>query len=306
MSPLHVGVPDEAFRDRLAPTVPYADVEVWRFGDPAPAHPFDLLVLEYMAPPARLRALAGVPARVLQSQSLGYDGVADHLPAGFVYCNAVGVHEASTGELALALVLAAQRGLPAFVRAQGEGRWAHAEQPGLAGRRVLLLGVGGVGEEVRARLAPFDVDLVRVARTPRTDAAGEVLGTDRLDDELARADIVVLAVPLTDATTGLVSDRFLERMPDGALLVNVSRGPVVDTDALVRNTASGRLRAAIDVTDPEPLPPGHPLWSLENVLVTPHVGGHTGAMAARIDRVVRDQLERLARGDEPAHVVVRT
>lgn len=296
-----VVLPTEEVRRRLAAQLPDVHLDVWAPGD---AHPFpgpvDLLVLPYMMPTADLRHLDGLPIGLVQSQTLGYDGVAEHLPAGLRYSNAVGVHEASTGELALALVLADLRGIPDAVRDARDGAWNHRRRPGLAGRRVLVVGVGGVGREVIARLEPFGVDLVRVARTARDG----VHGVDELPALLPHADVVILAVPLGDDTRGLVDADILAAMRDGALLVNVARGPVVDTEALLAELAAGRLRAALDVTDPEPLPPDHPLWTAPGLLVTPHLGGDTAAMDGRVDALVREQVRRIQAGEPPAHLVI--
>ncbi len=296
-----VVLPTADLRARLAARLPGHRLEVWAPGDPAlfPG-PADLLVLPYMIPAHDLRALDGVPVELVQSQTLGYDGVRDHLPAGLRYCNAVGVHEASTGELALALVLADLRGIPDAVRDATSGAWSHRRRRGLAGRRVLVVGVGGVGREIVARLEPFEVDLVRVARTARDG----VHGVDELPRLLPGAEVVILAVPLGDDTRGMVDAGFLAAMPDGALLVNMSRGPVVDTEALLAEVSSGRLRAALDVTDPEPLPPHHSLWTAPGVLITPHSGGDTDAMDARVDAVILEQVRRLEAGEPPANLVI--
>lgn len=303
---LLVAVPDATMLERLKPLPAGVESIVWTLGSKPVDRCFDLLVLPYMIPAAALAGLAGQAAAVVQAQMLGFDGVADHLPQGHVYCNAVDVHEAATAELVLTLILASQRGIPDFVRAADAGGWAHERYPGLAMQRVLLLGVGGVGRQTAQRLAPFDVDLVRIARTARHDEFGDVRGWGELDALLPTADIVVLAVPLDDSTRGLVDDAFLGAMKDGALLVNVARGPVVDTDALTRAVASGRVRAAVDVTDPEPLPAGHPLWALPGALISPHVGGDVDSMSRRMDRLVREQIALLLAGEPPKHVVVRT
>jgi len=296
-----VALPTETLRRRLAPRLPGRRLETWAPGDAAPfPGPVDLLVLPYMIAAPELRALEGLPIGLVQSQTLGYDGVREHLPAGLRYCNAVGVHEASTGERALALVLADLRGIPAAVRDAATGTWSYRRRRGLAGRRVLVVGVGGVGREIVARLEPFGVDVVRVARTARDG----VHGADELPALLPTADVVILAVPLGDATRGLVDAPFLAAMADGSLLVNVSRGPVVDTDALLAEVSSGRLRAALDVTDPEPLPADHPLWSAPGVLITPHSGGDTDAMDERVDAVVLEQVRRLEAGEPPANLVI--
>ena len=201
-------------------------------------------------------------------------------------CNARGVHSASTAELAVALTLAALRGLPGFVRAQDRGQWAHERLDSLADRRVLIVGAGSIARAVAERLAPFECTVTLVGTA---DRAG-VRGVDSLPALLPGSDVVVLAVPLTDATRALVDERFLAALPDAALVVNVARGPVVDTDALLDELRTGRLRAALDVTDPEPLPPGHPLWTAPGVLLTPHVGGDSSAFVPRAVALVRDQL----------------
>ncbi|GAA1768957.1 2-hydroxyacid dehydrogenase [Agromyces humatus] len=310
--PLLVSLPGAALRDALLATEPLpenVDLIEWKLDGPPPTAPgqrIDIVVPPYMGASERLGALAGVPVRLVQSQSIGYDDVAATLPAGHVFANAASVQETSTAELALALVLAAQRGIPDFVRAAGEGRWAPARHASLADRRVLLLGYGGVGRAIEARLAPFEVELVRVATRARDDDTGRIHGIDELDDLLPTAEIVIVAVPLIPETTGLVDDRFLSALPDGALVVNIARGRVADTVAVLEHATRGRLRFATDVTDPEPLPTGHPLFDLPNVLISPHVGGASTAMMPRMARLLRDQIERMSRGDEPRNVVLRT
>jgi phosphoglycerate dehydrogenase-like enzyme len=254
----------------------------------------------------RLGALDGVDVGLVQSQSIGYDDVPGALPPGHVFANAASVHETSTAELALALVLAAQRGIPDFVRAASEGRWAPARHESLADRRVLLLGYGGVGRAIEERLAPFEVELTRVASRARDDESGRIHGIDELPQLLPAAEVVIVAVPLNDATTGLVDREFLAAVPDGALVVNIARGRVADTDAVLAEARAGRLRFALDVTDPEPLPQGHPLFALPNVLISPHVGGASTAMMPRMARLLRRQIERMLRGEAPLNVVLRT
>jgi phosphoglycerate dehydrogenase-like enzyme len=260
-----------------------------------------------MGAAARIPALRHTPnVDLVQLLSAGFDDVLDQLPPGVRLANAAGVHDASTAELALALTLAALRDLPDFVLAQRERRWLPLEFHGaLADRRVLVLGYGAIGRAVAARLVPFETRVTAVASRPRggDDLVASVHGVDELPDLLPAHDVVVVVVPLTPATRGLVDDAFLTAMPDGALLVNVARGPVVDTAALLRHTSSGRLRAALDVTDPEPLPPDHPLWTAPGVLVTPHVGGATSAFRPRAVRLLREQLGAYAAGRPPLNVV---
>lgn len=281
----------------------------WDLTAPAPRDHFDLVVPPYMGGPEVLSALAETTVGLVQSQSIGFDSVADHLPAGIPFANAASVHEASTAELALGLTLAMQRGLPDFVRSGDEGRWAPARHASLADRRVLLVGYGGVSKAIEARLAGFEVELTRVARTARTvqNFAGDdvpVQGITALPALLAEAEIVIVAVPLSPDTHGLIDAAALGQMADGALLVNVARGPVVDTDALVAALSAGRIRAALDVTDPEPLPADHPLWRCPNVLISPHVGGASTAMIPRMARLVRRQIGHLLAGEAPENVVL--
>jgi len=277
------------------------DVDVYDGGQPTvPVDDVEFYVLPYMAGPEPGRLIARLPAlKVVQTLTAGVDDVRPLVPDGVTLCNARGVHDASTAELALALLLASQRGIPDFVRDAGDGRWAGGRRESLADRTVLVVGHGSVGQAVEARLTPFECTVRRVARLARDG----VSGFGDLPDLLPEADVVVLTVPYTAETRGMVDAAFLGAMKDGALLVNVARGPVVDTAALVAETSSGRLRAALDVTDPEPLPPDHPLWALPNVLVSPHVGGNTSAFLPRARRLVLDQLRRHAAGEPLRNVI---
>ncbi len=271
---------------------------------PASVSDVEVYVLPYMVGAAALEPLALMPRlRVVQTLTAGYDDVLPHLSEGVTLCNAPGVHDASTAELAVALILASLRGLPGFVRAATRGDWEPQHRPALADRTVLLVGYGGVGQAVERRLRGFEVDVVRVASTARDTPTGPVHGIDELPGLLPAADVVVLCVPLTDRTRGLADAAFLARMRAGALLVNVARGPVVDTGALLAELRSGRLVAAADVTEPEPLPPGHPLWSEPGMLISPHVGGNTSAFLPRAFRFLSAQLARLAAGEDLVGVV---
>jgi len=278
----------------------------WDLQPPAPRDHFDIIVPPYMNGLSGLRNLADVSTRLVQSQSIGYDGVADILPPGIVFANAASVHETSTAELTLALMLAAQRGIPAFVRAAERGEWAPQRLASLADRRVLIVGYGGVGKAVEARLAGFEVEITRVASRARDEDGVPVHGIDELPALLPNADIVVIGTPLNDSTRGLVDDAFLSALPDGALVVNIARGLVADTDAVLKHAREGRLRFALDVTDPEPLPAGHPLFALPNVLISPHVGGATSAMMPRMAGLLRRQIERMLAGEPPLNVVLRS
>ncbi|MFI5751778.1 2-hydroxyacid dehydrogenase [Streptomyces sp. NPDC051644] len=284
----------------------------WDGAQDYPADPADcaFYVVPYMkGSEITVPPLAGMTqVKIVQTLSAGIDHVEPGLgllPAGVRLCNAKGVHEASTAELTLALILASLRGFPGFVHGQDKEEWRAGFYPALADKSVLIVGYGSIGSAIEDRLAPFECARVaRVARSARATARGPVHTLDDLPALLPEADIVVLSTPLNPSTQGLVGAEFLAAMPDGALLVNVARGGVVDTKSLLLELESGRLRAALDVTDPEPLPAGHPLWHAPNVLITPHVGGSTSAFMPRAKRLVAGQLSRFAAG-EPMQNVVR-
>jgi phosphoglycerate dehydrogenase-like enzyme len=237
--------------------------------------------------------------QVIQTLSAGVDNLRGEVPPGVTLCNGRGIHDASTAELTLTLTLAALRGLPRFVRQQGAREWRGGFEESLADKRVLLVGYGAIGAAIEARLRPFECEVVPIARRAREG----VHAIDELPELLPAADVVILVVPLTAETRGLVDADFLARMKPGALLVNVARGPVVVTGDLLAALDSGRIRAALDVTDPEPLPADHPLWGAPNVLISPHVGGASSAMWPRARRLVRQQLTRFAAGEPLANVM---
>ncbi|ABS02811.1 2-hydroxyacid dehydrogenase [Kineococcus radiotolerans] len=295
-----VSLPTASWVRALGP-VEGADVVVWDGRGPAPHPAPDLVVPDYVATPD----LSALPAatRAVQLLTIGYDGVPEQLPAGVLLCNAAGVHETSTAELAVGLAILALRGLDDDVRAMATGEWKPSRRTSLADRRVLVVGWGGVGRAVADRLAPFECAVTAVGTRARVQDGVAVRASSELPGLLPEHDVVVLACPLTAATRGLAGAGFLAAMPDGALLVNVARGPVVDTAALVAELRTGRLRAALDVTDPEPLPADHELWSLPGVVVTPHVGGNSTAFRPRMLRLLREQVARLVAGQEPVNVV---
>ncbi|NYG54583.1 NAD(P)-dependent oxidoreductase [Nocardioides perillae] len=272
-------------------------------------HGRDAEVTAWVAPYATAGALTEVERfsalRLVQLQSAGYDGLPGLVPPGAVLANASGVHDAATAEHAVGLVLASLRGIPEAVHAQADATWR--PMPGrraLADSSVLVLGAGSIGRALARRLLALEARVTGVASRARADEVlGQVHGPESLPDLLPHQHVVVVLLPLTDDTRGTVDDAFLAQLPDDALVVNVARGAVVDTDAVLAH--AGRLRFALDVTDPEPLPDGHPLWSAPGVLVTPHVAGGTTAMLPRMAALVHDQLGRLAAGDPPAHVVAR-
>jgi phosphoglycerate dehydrogenase-like enzyme len=308
---LTVTVPTPDLLDRLADLTDRVRLVVWDLADPLPdevAAQVEMVVIpHYFVRPGGFDILRTLPnLRLVQLPSAGFEHAVPHVPAGVTVCNGRGVHSTGTAELAIALILAAQRGLVGSVRAMDEGRWHNPFGPALADRRVLVVGAGSVADAVVARLRPFEVEITLVARTARDTADGHVHGVDELPGLVADADIVLLTVPLDETTNHLVDADLLARMKDGTLLVNVARGKVVDTDALLAELQAGRLRAALDVTDPEPLPADHPLWHAPNVLITAHQGGNTDATYPRVAALVRRQLETLLAGGEPINVVART
>jgi phosphoglycerate dehydrogenase-like enzyme len=305
-SPLIVSVPSKDLATTLGVDARLVNLVEWDMTGPPPLDTIDIVVTPYMGARETLVNLEGVNVRLVQGLTAGYDGVAEILPKNMVYANAASVHETSTSEMTLALILASQRGIPDFVRAAEKGHWARAWHESLADRTVLLVGYGGVGKAIESRLLAFETTVVRVARTERTDERGVIHAFSDLPSLLGAADIVVIVVPLTNETTHLVDDAFLSSMRDGALLVNVARGPVADTSALLAHAQTGRIRLALDVTDPEPLPEGHPLFALENVLISPHVGGATSAALPRIARLLQQQIARMENDEEPLNVVLRT
>lgn len=301
---LVVSVP-EVLRE-LVGEVDGVEVVPWDLREDPPRRDVELVVV----PPfgARwVKRLDELPSlRAVVTATAGFEHVVPHLPEGVALANAVGVHDTATAELALALALAAQRDLPDLVRAQDEGRWLRpAVRRGLADCRVLVVGYGGVGRAVARRMVASEAVVTAVATRARRgdELVGEVHGVDRLPELLPDHDVVVLCVPLLPATERLFDAGVLARMPDDALLVNVARGGVVDTEALRAECAAGRLRAALDVTDPEPLPEGHSLWSTPNVIISHHTGGSTRAFPPRAAAYVRRQVEAFLATGRLEHVV---
>jgi phosphoglycerate dehydrogenase-like enzyme len=276
--------------------------DVWTGGTelPASADEVEVVIPPFPVQSPRLSVLASLPKlRLVQLLSAGAEKVIPHVPPGITVSTARGAHNTSVAEWVLSVVLAHLRDLPRFVLAQREGRWDFTLTGELAGKNVLIVGHGSIGEAVARRLAGFEVNVQGVARRPRPGVS--VLAD--LPALLPRADVVVLLVPVTPATEGLVDARFLAQLTDGALVVNAARGAIVDTGALLAELTSGRLRAALDVTDPEPLPAGHPLWSAPGLLLTPHVAGASGKPMARALAVARAQLVRYAAGEPLVNVV---
>lgn len=267
----------------------------------------EIAVMPYMANPATLESVRSAPnVRIVQTQTTGFDGMVDLIGDRADINTAAGVHAASTAEMAIGLAIASLRGFPQAVRDQQEGRWNPMQWPGLADRTVGLVGVGGIGEEIRKRLEPFEVNLLRFGSTARTDEHGDVLSISELSLRAEEIEVLILIVPLTDSTHHLVDAALLAQLPDGATVVNVARGPVVDTDALVAEVSSGRLNVASDVFDPEPLPTNHPLWQHPNALIIPHNGGNTAAFFPRMVKLLKRQIELWSAGEDGQNLVHRS
>lgn len=246
---------------------------------------------------AIVEAMPGL--RVIQAQTAGVDVLLQVLPDGVELCDARGVHGSSTAEWALTALLSVFREFPRFERARQQRRWDYSVTDELAGKRVLVVGAGDVGQQLARRIVACDATPVMVARTAREG----VHAIEELPGLLPGADAVVLIVPKTPETIGMVDAAFLAAMPDGAVLVNAARGPVVDTGALLAELTSGRLRAAVDVVDPEPLPSDHPLWLAPNLLLTPHVAGSVLGFGDRFAALLVGQLQRYLHGEQLANLV---
>lgn len=304
MTDFLVTVPGETLRHAIGTPPANVRIETWDFTGPAPAAHIDIAVPPYMVDGRAFDALEGITTQLVQGQSIGYDHVAGHLGAEHRFANAATVHETSTAELALGLMIASQRGIDRAVRAEASGTWTGFKSPSLADRRVMILGYGGVGAELERRLLACDALVTRVARTARESEHGPVFALTDVSALLPETDIVVLTVPLTAETTHLANAAFLAALPDGALVVNVARGPVADTAAILTEARSGRLRFALDVTEPEPLPQGHELFGLDNVIITPHVGGASSAMMPRMAALLHRQMGHLIAGEPFENIVV--
>jgi phosphoglycerate dehydrogenase-like enzyme len=274
--------------------------------EPAPVP--DLAEVDLVVPlggsrSALLELLTGPTGRlrVIQTLSAGVDWLVGRVPEHVMVCNARGVYDAPLAEWVVGAILAMQRGLVQSRDAQARGAWEAIEPPEVFGRRVVILGLGSIGTAIADRLRPFGVELIGVGRAARDG----VRGLADLDEVLCDAEILVNILPLTSETKGLLDARRLSLIPDGALVVNAGRGRTIETDALVEELQAGRIRAALDVTDPEPLPPDHPLWELPNVLITPHMAGDSPASTIRAFELAGDQVRRFAAGEPLINEVAR-
>jgi phosphoglycerate dehydrogenase-like enzyme len=299
---------DHAEAERRLGSVPAGiDLDFYRADGealPATLDEVAFYVLPYMKGAKVLDRATDMPKlSVVQTLTAGYEEFLPLLPGSATLCNAAGLHDTSTAELAVALALASGRHLDTFARRQETGTWQQIWGRSLADQRVLIVGYGHIGQAIERRLEGFEVaSITRVARSARPGPP-EVRAVGELRRLLPEADVVILIAPHTPETDRLIGAAELALLPEAALLVNVARGRLVDTDALVAELGTGRIRAALDVTDPEPLPPDHPLWHAPNVLISPHVGGASSAFAPRADRLIAAQLARFVAGEPLANVV---
>jgi phosphoglycerate dehydrogenase-like enzyme len=294
---MRVLVPDSPLRAEMGPMPEGVEL----VSEPAPKVELLVLAFEFGNDvPALFERLPGL--KVVQAFSAGVDWLLPIIPPGVVLCSAVGVHDASVSEWVVAVMLAMGRRLPEFGDAQRRAEWnrdiaepdQHSNHPiaDLEDQTVLVLGYGSIGKALALRLAPFGVRLVGIAQHPREDAELP----EALPRLLPRADVVVDLLPLTPDTRKFVDAEFFAQMKPGALFINAGRGRTVDTEALLTSLRAGHIRAALDVTDPEPLPADHQLWHAPNVLITPHIAGNVARMESRAYRFAGEQIRRYAAG----------
>ena len=304
VSELDVWIPDDTREEYLDLLGDLADLHRFPTGS-VPSGPLgrgDMLVAGHHV----RSVLAAIPLiddlKVVQTFSAGVDTIVDAIPEGITLCNATGVHDVGVAEWIVMAIIASNRDLPRHLERQRAGTWGRERVPGedLDGATVLIVGHGSIGQAVEQRLAPFGAKFVRVARRGRDG----IDPMESLASLVADADVVISLLPLTSETRGVFDAGVFARMRPRALFVNASRGGVADTDALVGALGEHRIRAALDVTDPEPLPDGHPLWTAPGVLITPHIAGDVRHEEDRAWQLVLDQIRRLSRGDELRNVVV--
>jgi phosphoglycerate dehydrogenase-like enzyme len=238
--------------------------------------------------------------KILQMPNAGYDDAMEYVRDGMTLCNGKSIHDDSTAELAVGLTIASLRGFPDFVRNQDKSNWVHIKNKSINDRKIGIIGFGSIGTTIAKMLSGFAVEIIPFTQSGRDNTIAII----DLDKHLPTLDVVILILPLTKESKHLFDAKRLSLLKDGALLVNVARGPIVETDALVKELNSGRITAALDVTDPEPLPKDHPLWRAKGVLISPHVGGNTTAFESRARRLIESQLNLLAEGKPLNNVIV--
>lgn len=317
---VRVGVDENLAAELLADFPPEAQIVRLGRTIPEPVD-IDFWIVPFYRKDAASAFLQLRGVKVAQSLMAGVDWILPWLPANVILCDGRGIHDISASEWVMAAIMSSMKRIPLYRDLQNRHQWkgfasvtdSFLSEPGpargqytvlaedLAGKTVLIVGYGSIGVAIEARLTPFGVTVLRVARTAREQP--KVSEVSELHSLLPQADIVVAIVPLTDATRGLIGKAEIALMKHGALLVNAARGPVVDTDALVEALQQHRIRAAVDVTDPEPLPADHPLWGAPNCLITPHIGGSTPDFIHRAFRFGAQQVRRFIAGKPLENVV---
>jgi phosphoglycerate dehydrogenase-like enzyme len=317
---VRIGVDENLDPELLADFPPEAEVVRLPRTIPSPIS-LDFWILPFYRKDAASAFEQMRDVKVAQSLMAGVDWILPWLPKSVTLCDGRGIHDISASEWVMAAIMATMKRLPLYRDLQNERQWrgfatvtdGFLNESGvargqytvlsedLAGKTVLIVGYGSIGEAIEARLAPFEVAVLRVARSAREQP--KVSAVSELDALLPLADVVVLIVPLTEETHGLIGAAQIARMKHGTLLVNAARGPVVDTGALVEALQQHRIRAAVDVTDPEPLPADHPLWTAPNCLITPHIGGSTPEFIHRAFRFAAGQVRRFIAGEPLKNIV---
>jgi len=294
-----VTLPFAELVDRFGPVPDGIELDVWDVEAPYPrADEVAITFLPfYFQGRHRWQYVHDLPnLELLQLPSAGYEHAVPHVPGHALLANGRGIHDDETAELAVGLALTSLREIGQFQFDRANGVWDARQTRSLADRRVTVVGYGAIGSAIATRFEAFGTDVTVVARTAREQDGRQVHAFGELPEIARTTDVLVLIAPLTDETERLVDADLLAALPDGALVVNVARGKVVDTDALVAELTSGRLSAGLDVTDPEPLPEGHALWTTPNTVLTPHVGGNTDLSVPRSIELMRRQVAALAEG----------
>jgi phosphoglycerate dehydrogenase-like enzyme len=259
-------------------------------------------VPQYMGGKKALEYVQKMPnLKYLQVPNAGYDDALEFLRPGMTLCNARGVHDASTAELAVALALASRRGFHDFAIAQSKSEWAHKRYPSFNDSKIGIIGAGSIANTLRSYLEPYDVEISMFSRSGKNGS----IAISELSAHLPNLDFIFIVIPLNEESRNLFDSTKLALMKDGAVIVNVGRGPIINTQALLEELNSGRIYAGLDVTDPEPLPSDHPLWKAKNLIITPHVGGNSTAFESRGKRLIESQLELLSSGQELNNIVAR-
>ena len=237
--------------------------------------------------------------KYLQMPNAGFEDALPYAQSGIILCNARGVHDASTAELAIGLAIAARRGFADFATAQQRGEWAHRRYQSLNDSKIAIIGAGSIGNMLSHYLSVYDVEISSFSRSGSNGSSK----ISEFDNQISKFDVIFLILPLNEDSRNFIDTSRLKAMKQGATLVNVARGAIVNTDALVEALNSGHINAGLDVTEPEPLPAGHALWSARNCVISPHVGGDSTAFDSRCKKLVQEQLIRLANNLELINIV---